>query len=159
MAGRYPNPNLVKIHRSYTVEEVASLCDKHKNTVRAWIKEGLPVCDAKRPTLILGNALKQFLSQKRMKNKQSCRPGQMYCVKCKVVYEPAGEMADCQRVTDTIGNLVGICPVCHTIMNRRISLANINQVRGNLEISFVQGLQHINERSKPSINHDFRKAE
>ena len=158
MAARYPNPNLVKIHRSYTVEEVAALCQKHKNTVRAWIKEGLPICDARRPTLILGNALKHFLSDRRVKNKQFCKPGQMYCVRCKVVREPAGAMADCQRVTDKIGNLVGICPVCDTLMNRRISLLKISEVRGNLEIRFVQGLQHIDEISKPSINNDFRKV-
>ena len=158
MAARYPNPNLVKMHRSYTVEEVAALCQKHKNTVRAWIKEGLSVSDSKRPILILGQALRNFLSQKRIKNKQSCKPGQMYCVRCKVVREPAGAMADCKSVTDKIGNLVGICPVCDTLMNRRISLLKIGEVRGNLEISFVQGLQHIDEISKPSINNDFRKA-
>jgi hypothetical protein len=36
--GRHPNPRLVKIHRSYTVEEVARNLRKHKNTVRAWMK-------------------------------------------------------------------------------------------------------------------------
>jgi hypothetical protein len=47
-------------------------------------------------------------------------------------------MADCEDVTSKIGNLVGICPVCDTIMNRRISLAKIDLVRGNLEITFVK---------------------
>ena len=32
------NPRRVKIHRSYTVEEVAMLFRVHKNTVRAWLK-------------------------------------------------------------------------------------------------------------------------
>ena len=34
------NPRLVKIHCSYTVEEIADLFGKHNNTVRAWINEG-----------------------------------------------------------------------------------------------------------------------
>jgi len=32
------NPNLAKIHRNYTVEEVALLFSVHKNTVRSWVK-------------------------------------------------------------------------------------------------------------------------
>jgi transposase len=36
-----PNPNLAKIHRNYTVEEVANLFSVHKNTVRLWVKDGL----------------------------------------------------------------------------------------------------------------------
>ena len=36
------NPRRVKIHRCYTVEEVAKLFGAHKNTVRGWLKAGLP---------------------------------------------------------------------------------------------------------------------
>jgi hypothetical protein len=34
MKKRHPNYRKVKIHRSYTVEETASLFGNHKNTVR-----------------------------------------------------------------------------------------------------------------------------
>ena len=40
-----PNPNLAKIHRNYTVEEVADLFSVHKNTVRLWVKNGLATND------------------------------------------------------------------------------------------------------------------
>ncbi len=36
MGKRHHNPRLVKLHRSYTVEQIARLFDLHKNTVRAW---------------------------------------------------------------------------------------------------------------------------
>ena len=45
MGARRPNPKLAKIHRTYTVEEVARLYDVHRNTVRQWIKDGLPSMD------------------------------------------------------------------------------------------------------------------
>jgi len=67
MGKRHPNPRLVKIHRSYTVEEIANLLGKHKNTVRNWIKDGLSTIDDKRPMLILGHDLAQFIKQSRAK--------------------------------------------------------------------------------------------
>ncbi len=54
MSKRHPNPRLVKIHRSYTVEETATVCGVHRNTVRQWIKTGLPTLDARRPVLMQG---------------------------------------------------------------------------------------------------------
>ncbi len=39
---KLPNHRLVKIHRSYTVEDAARCLAVHKNTVRRWIKAGLP---------------------------------------------------------------------------------------------------------------------
>ena len=52
MGKRHPNHRHVKIHRSYTVEEIAGLFGIHKNTVRRWVKAGLPTSDDKRPMLI-----------------------------------------------------------------------------------------------------------
>jgi hypothetical protein len=32
--------------------------------------------------------------------------------------------------------LKAICPDCHTVMNRRVSIAKLGQVRGKLAITF-----------------------
>ena len=112
MKKRLHNPNLAKIHRNYTVEEVADLYDVFKGTVRAWIKAGLPVLNDKRPMLILGSDLVAFHQARRTKNKQQCKPGEMYCVCCRAPKKPAGDMADCRIITETIGNLEAICPDC-----------------------------------------------
>jgi hypothetical protein len=60
MARRQPNHRLVKIHRTYTVNEIADRLHHHKNTVREWIRNGLPTIDGKRPTLIRGNSSTSF---------------------------------------------------------------------------------------------------
>ena len=83
MATRRPNHRLAKIHRNYTVEEVAKLLGVHRNTVRHWLKQGLPTNDRKRPTLILGRDLGVFLQARRSKNKRRCQPGEIYCVRCR----------------------------------------------------------------------------
>jgi len=159
MGKRYPNPGLVKIHRSYAVEEVARLLGKHKNTVRNWIKEGLPTIDDKRPALIQGQVLSDFLRSQREKNKRHCKPGEIYCVRCRAPRSPAGNWAEYSSVNEKIGNLKAICPDCDSIMNRRVSLAKIRQVCGNLDVTFPEELQHINEINKPSVNCDLRRGE
>src|ERR1039458_3709374 len=82
MRKRRPNYRLVKIHRSYSVEEVARLFGTHKNSVSAWVKAGLPTCDGKRPMLILGRELAAYLKGRRTKNKRPSQPGEIYCVRC-----------------------------------------------------------------------------
>lgn len=156
MAKRYPNPRLVKIHYSYTVEEVANRLGKHKNTVRNWIKkEGLPIIDDKRPALIQGKDLFDFLKSKREKNKRRCKPGELYCVRCRQPRTPAGNWAEYSPVTDKLGNLSAFCSKCESIMNRRVSLTRIPKIHGNLEVSFPEALRHINKMRKPSVNCDF----
>ena len=155
MRKRKPNPRLAKIHRNYTVEEVASLYKVHKNTVREWVKRGLSTNDAKRPMLILGRDLVAFLQAKRAKHKQTCRPGELYCFGCRAPKVAAGEIADYQPLTSTQGNLIAMCADCETIMYRRGSLAKLAQVRGKLDITLPQALPHIGESAHASTNSDF----
>lgn len=156
MSKRHPNPRLAKIHRNYTVEEAARLFDVHRNTVREWIKRGLPICDSKKPMLILGKDLAEFLQARRTKNKQTCQPGEMYCVRCRAPKAPAGDMAEYIPVTESLGNLIAICPDCEAFMNRRVRLAKLAQIRGQLDITMPQALQHINKRHQPSVNSDLK---
>ena len=157
MAKRRHNPRLVKIHRSYTVEEVARLYGIHKNTVRNWFKNGMVPIDEQRPTLVHGLDLQCFLEQQRRSAKQPCPPGYLYCLKCRKPQKPACDMADYVVHTETVGNLRGICPDCETIMNRRVSLAKIDDVGADLEISFPEDATRIRERTVPTVNCDFRK--
>ena len=138
MRRRRPNHRLVKIHRNYTVEEISRLLGIHKNTVRTWIKAGLPVCDDMRPQLILGRELVAFFQSRRTKRKQPCAPGEMYCFRCRVPRFPAGAIADFVPTTDTLENLVGICPQCSAMMYRRASLAKLPLICGGLDITIAK---------------------
>lgn len=156
MGKRLPNHRLVKIHRTYKVHEVTHLLGVHKNTVRSWIKHGLPTIDDKRPMLIQGHDLYAFLQARIVKNKQPCQPGQIYCVRCHAPKFPAGNMVEYHPHTETLGNLFAICPDCDTGMNRRVSLAKLEQALGQMDITMPEGLQHIVDSNQPTANSDFR---
>lgn len=156
MGTRLPNPRLAKIHRNYSVEEIAALFGVHRNTVRQWIKQGLPKIDDRRPMLILGRDLEAFLQARRTRNKRTCQPGELYCVRCRAPKAPAGDMAEYIALTDTFGNLIAICPDCGLMMNRRVSLPQLVQIQGQMDITLPQALPHISESAQPCVNSDLR---
>jgi excisionase family DNA binding protein len=149
------NPNHVKIHRNYTVEEVAELLGTHKNTVLNWVKGGLTAMNDKRPMLILGYELKEYLIERRTKHKKPCKLNELYCMRCRKPQTPAGNMADFTRITEKVGNLEAICPDCQIMMNKRVSIAKLDQIKAKIDITLPQELRHIIKRTKPSVNSDF----
>jgi hypothetical protein len=158
MGVRHPNPRLVKVHRNYSVEEVARLFGLHKNTVRSWLKLGLAAIDDRRPILILGRELSRFLHERRQKAKQACGPGRIYCIACRAPKVPAGKMAECTPIGLLAGNLCGICPDCNRLIYRRVNLAKIDAVRCDLEITFTQPRARIGESAVLSVNCNFRRS-
>jgi hypothetical protein len=150
------NPNLAKIHRNYTVEEVADLFSVHKNTVRLWVKDGLATNDNKRPMLILGSILKNYLQAKKKSNKRKCLPFEIYCLRCRLPQLPAENMVDYEPINCTMGRLIGLCPKCHGVINKYLNIAQLEQIEGKLDITYTKALKHINESSKPLLNSDFK---
>lgn len=135
---RSHNPHLAKIHRNYSVEEVAKLLGVHKNAVRDWIKRGLKTVDARRPTLIRGRDLVDFLEARRARSKRPCAPGELYCLRCRAPRKPANGVVDYQPITSTTGNLIGRCSVCDATMFQRVRLSNLDRMRGFLVIRFTE---------------------
>lgn len=154
MGARHPNPKLAKIHRNYSVEEIARLFMLHKNTVRAWLRQGLQALDGQRPTLARGAEIRRFLSERRERAKQPSGPGRIYCLPCRAPKVPALKMAECVATGDTIGALQGICPDCGRMIYRRVNPLKIDAVRGDLDVTFTQARPRIEETTKPNVNCD-----
>jgi excisionase family DNA binding protein len=155
MARRH-NGRRVKIHRSYTITEAAAVLGAHKHTVSRWIAAGLPTTDDRRPFLIHGEDIRAFLKA-REPVKQSCRPGEFYCLCCKAPRRPAGDMADYISKTATRGLLRGICPICDRLIHRAASLALIEQEADGLSVTFQPARQRIDDTSSPLCNVDLKR--
>lgn len=158
MPVRRINPRLIKIHRSYSVEEAACALGAHKNSVRGWIKNGLPVVDRSRPALMLGHELRAYLEGKRKAGKRPCPPGTIYCFKCRVPRRPALGMVEFALRNTVTGTLRAICEECGTMMFRCASLAAVATIMPNLEIQIREAGASILECTPPSLNCDKREA-
>jgi hypothetical protein len=160
MGKRSPNPRLAKMHRNYTVGEIAALYKVHKNTVLAWRGAGLtPIADGRKPLLFLGANLSDFLEAKRTRNKRPLRPGQIYCAPCREAKEPAFGEAEYLELTPASGNLRGLCPTCTRLIHRVASRANLATVQGQLKVTFTDAPLSIGDAVDPSVNCDFEAAE
>ena len=148
------NPRRAKLHRSYDVGELADRLDVHKNTVRQWIKRGLPVMDGTRPVLILGSHFQAWWSQRRKAAKRPCLPGQMYCFKCREPKAPACDMVDYAATNAATGNLKALCETCGTMMHRRTRLVDIATKMPGLDVQITQAPSSIVERAHSSPNCD-----
>ena len=146
MKRRRPNHQLAKIHRNYTVAEIADLFGIHRNTVRAWIKAGLPTIDSVRPLIVHGADLADFLRARRKKSKRKCGPGEIYCVRCREPRTPAGGIVEFEPSPAGNGSLVAICAVCEAIIYRRVSAAKLEEVRAGFESAPTKAPIHIDNR-------------
>src|SRR5262245_57271453 len=151
MANRRHNHRLVKTHRTYTVVELARLLGVHVHTVRNWIRTGLTVIQG-RPVLIHGREIVAFLKARRAAKRRTLAPGQIYCVRCREVRQPAGGMAEYVRFPAGAANLAGICPVCDSMMYRRFSLRDLPVIRGTLSVTSRDRSRDIGETSNLSGN-------
>ncbi len=159
MPAMRPNPRLAKIHRSYSVEEIAKLYGVHRNTVRAWIGRGLPTVDDRRPVLVLGGHLRAFLQARRKAAKRPCGPGEIYCLRCREPRRPAGNAVRYHPITSTLGNLVGLCGTCGAGLNRRVSIAKLGLISRDLTVTRPLAQEHIGESLQPSLISDFKQDE
>lgn len=71
-------------HMSYTIKELPPLLQVGEKTLQRWMDRGLKVVPgSKRPILILGSDLKEFLKNKDAKKKVKLKRNEFYCLTCK----------------------------------------------------------------------------
>lgn len=140
MAKRRADWRRVKRHRTYTVEDAAEVLGVHKHTIRNWLKtEGLHPIDDRRPLLIQGADLAEFLVERRRHARRKCGPSEFYCLPCRSPRTPAGNIAEYRPISGVLGNLRAICPVCEHFMHRNVNQVGLVELQRYLEIVFAQG--------------------
>ncbi|MEO5707148.1 MAG: helix-turn-helix domain-containing protein [Alteraurantiacibacter sp.] len=144
----------MKLHRSYSVPELALCLDVHKNTVRNWQRDGLKPIDNCRPILFQGADVRTFLAKQNASRKRPCPPGTLYCFRCRQPREPALGMVDFVARTAATGNLRAFCGTCEGVMNRNARLADLPATMPGLEVHITRATPSLSRRPSPSPNCD-----
>jgi excisionase family DNA binding protein len=152
MGLRRLNPRLIKLHRSYAIDEAARVLGVHKNTVASWLRNGLHAIDDRRPILIQGRALRTFLEDRNRSQRRRCGSGELYCLKCRAPRRPVDGRAIYTPLSDKGGNLQGRCPDCSSRICRRVSAAQLRDFGKLLNITFKQARSRLNDRSSPCLD-------
>ena len=154
MAAPRVNPHVVKIHRCYSVPELAARLAVHKNTVRQWQRDGLAPIDASRPVLFQGAVVRAFLAKRNASRKRPCLPGTLYCFRCREPRPPALGMIEYLALDAVSGNLRAICATCDTMMHRRARRADLTVKMPGLDVQITQALPRLKGGPSPSLNCD-----
>lgn len=157
MGTRRINPNLAKIHHSYTARELADRLGVHKNTIRHWQLNGLRPIDDQRPYVFDGAVVRQFLKSRNESQKQPCPVGMLYCFRCHEPRRPSPTSIEYAQTRIGAGNLRGLCSECGTVMCRRVRQDAIAAVMPGLLVQIRQVPSRLNGSSSPSSNCDFER--
>jgi excisionase family DNA binding protein len=150
---RRPDWRRIKTLRSYTIQEAADTLRVHRNAVRHWIKKcGLPALADRRPHLIRGADLIEFLKGRRAARRTKCGSGQLFCLKCRLPRSPAAGLVEYRASAAGRGSLIGICTVCETIMRRFVSKDRADAILAEFSASPARGQESLVDSARPALN-------
>jgi hypothetical protein len=119
--GKRANPMAVKASLTYEVSEAAAALGKSEATIRNWIKDGLPVMASKKPQLISGQDIRDYIRAKSKGAKSSLSPEQLYCLSCQEGHKPVGMAVETVPNNEKTDRLIGVCETCGGSASRIIS--------------------------------------
>lgn len=118
---KYPNPMLVKASRTYDVIEAARALGRTPATIRHWIKDGMEVMASRKPYLILGQAIRDYIRAKSNFRKRPLVPDEIYCLSCKAGRKPRDMSVAIYPQSSKTRRISGTCEACGAPMSRIIS--------------------------------------
>ena len=152
------NTRHIKRDATYNIEEVAELLGVHVNTVRNWLTEDLSAIDDRRPILIHGAELINFLNRKRILKKKPCSPSQLYCFKCREPRRPKDKVITIEKQNDRVLRLFAICETCGTRMFKAGSPKLMSVYLDNFLLQPMP-VTHIGACESAVVNCDLEKEE
>ncbi len=127
--------NYIKYWWAYDIDEICQLYKKynlHPQTVRQWIKNGLPTMKGK-PALIYGNDLIKFLGKMNKSNKCQTEFHQMFCMKCKEGTDPYRKQVQLELKNGFV-KAKAHCRNCKNIMYKSYKLDDFQKMKTHFHV-------------------------
>lgn len=128
------NVNRPRLHRSYTMRELADTLGVHVRTVQGWHSEGMPAIDEQdRPLLFLGGTVRTFLKKRLNKRRTTLGSDEIYCLRCASGVTPTAQTVSVEVTDRRLGRcsrqliIRATCPKCGGTVVRFASLQSINE--------------------------------
>jgi hypothetical protein len=163
-----PDLRKIRLSQCYTIQQCSNTLGVSVATIRTWIRQGLPTVPNGKPPLIPGDGLKSWLTQRRLSRKQSCKPNELFCCRCRgprtakfgsVVITPRNAKAGSLVITPRNSKTVcirALCGTCNTRMNKGGSLAKRSEIAA--AFGLITPLQeHLAECENPTVIQHLKK--
>ena len=127
--------NKISYFNVYTIAEVGCIINRSERTVRDFIKDGLKTIDDKRPFLIRGYDLIEFLKAKNVQNRHQTSFDEMFCIKCREVRHPKARQIQIHNSNNRqFISVSAVCSVCGCTMNKEYKLEQLGDLKRNFNI-------------------------
>ncbi len=132
--GKRANPMAIKAALTYEINEAAAALGKSPATIRNWIKDGLPVMASRKPYLLSGADIREYLRAKHKDAKSSLAADELYCLSCRAGRKPIGMVVQAFPNTPKTTRLMGVCDCCNANAARMISKSKVDDFAQTFEI-------------------------
>ena len=153
---RHPSARSLSRLRNYTVEETASALNVHRNTVRRWLRAGLEPIDWKKPYLIHGTDLIEFLKSRSLPATKLL-PHEGFCFSCRAPREPAFAEIEVEVSSNGRLSLTALCDRCTTVMHKKLARDLLPVLQANPAVSVTLVRTRLNSLDEPSANVHFKE--
>lgn len=146
----------IRLSKCYTIQQCSKALDVSLSTVRAWIRQGLPIVPNGMPALIPGDELKAWLTQRRLSRKQTCKLNELYCCRCRCPRTvKAGSVVIAPRNSKVVA-ICALCGTCNTRMNKGGSFAKQSEIATAFGL-ITASQEHLAECENPAVNQHLEK--
>jgi hypothetical protein len=122
--GRRKQVRGISKDRVYTVKTAARLVGVSEHTFRKWAKDGLRLIKDKRPHLVRGADIIDYLARRKAQSRWKMAPDQFHCMRCKGPSDPQEGSVQYYPQTASTGRLSALCKVCSAKMGRFCSASD-----------------------------------
>ena len=148
---KYYKSNLIISNRSYSTEKIERLLKIHPQTIREWINQNNLECVSRKPILIYGAILKEFIKNRNERHKKTLSFNEFKCLKCKAISIPKGNQISIYHNKNGSIRATGVCQNCNNEFSKLFKKNSIEQLKNSFFIkpteSTLYNTSHINSKT------------